>query len=66
MDSQSLRISEIEAIERFARHVEQKMQYDLSALKLIDSLAVHQAWIETLETEVLRLKGKSIEEGPTR
>jgi len=66
MDHQNLRISEIEAIERFARHIEQKMQYDLQALKLIDPLAVHQAWIETMENEVLKLKGKHLEEATTR
>lgn len=66
MDNQGLRMSEIEAIERFAHHIEQKMQYDLQALKLIDPLAVHQAWIETMETEVLKLKGKHLEEATTR
>ena len=63
MGEKNLRSSEIEAIERFARNVEQKMQYDLKALKLIDPLSIHQAWVETMENEVLKLKGQSLEKG---
>lgn len=65
MDYQNLRTSEVRAIQWFAEKLERRMQVDMRSLKGTDGLAVHMAWHEALDDELMKLESRG-EEDTTR